>query len=374
MKLDSIEIQILNYIRNFGGVSRKAIAETLRLSQATITKVTKVLMDQHYIVEGDRIGKGMGRKEVQLYLNPQKFRFLGIDIGGYRVRLALSDYCLEMTRYKEYLTAEFDVGPDRMKTLLNMVDLFLTECQLESTGISAIGISVTGIVDLQMKRMMGFPHPVPWGEADIVNRMQTRYNCPVYLDESGRTMALTERISGKAKEMDDFMVVQIGFGVAAGIMINGRLVRGANHAGGLLGHITADEKAGRCSCGNYGCLENLAAYPAMEDAYRRKAGEFQSLAEAYPLKDKIAIDVCIAAGKAIGSAMSNAINLFNPHTIYMGGPVFEQFPLIVEETKRTILIRANRLAALHIQLAPNSFGMKQGIMGALELARDSLIT
>lgn len=374
MKLNTLEIQILKAIQKCEGVSRKALAEMTGLSQATITNITKMLIERSYVIEGDRVGSGMGRKEVLLYLNPQKFRFLGIDIGGYRIRFALADNLMRITHEREYLVDEFDEQSDILESVLERIELFLAESQLNPDELDGIGIGVTGIVDKNMQRILNIPNLNAWGELDIVSRLNSRFDCPVYLDESGRTMALAEKMEGKSKESEDFIVVHIAYGIVAGIIINGQLLRGANNVGGLLGHMTADEEAGRCMCGNYGCLENIVTYPRIERAYKQQGGTFESIAEAYRVNDKIAFDVCIASGKAIGIALSNVINLFNPQVIYLGGPVFEQLPIIFEETKRTILLRANRYAAVDMQLEHSSFGDKQGMIGALSLVRNSLIS
>jgi predicted NBD/HSP70 family sugar kinase len=373
MKLNPLENQILKAIQKCEGVSRKALAEMTGLSQATITNITKMLIEHHYVVEGDRVGNGMGRKEVLLYLNPEKFRFLGIDIGGYRIRFALADNLMRITHEREYFVDEFDGEADVIERVLEKIEQFLSESELNPDDLDGIGIGVTGIVDRSMQRILNIPNLNAWGELDIVSRLNRRFDCPVYLDESGRTMALAEKIEGKAKDVEDFINVHVAYGIVAGIFINGQLLRGANNVGGLLGHITADEEAGRCSCGNYGCLENIVTYPMIEDAYKRQGGQLESIAEAYRINDKIAFDVCIASGKAIGIALSNVINLFNPQVIYLGGPVFEHLPIIFEETKRTILLRANRYAAVDMQLEHSSFGDKQGMIGALTLVRNSLI-
>jgi len=374
VNLSPLEVQILKNIQKCEGVSRKALAEMGGLSQATITNITKMLIEQNYVVEGDHVGSGMGRKEVLLYLNPQKFRFLGIDIGGFRIRFALADNLLRTTHEQEYLIEVFDGEADIVKSILEKIEQFLAESQLDPSQLDGIGIGVTGIVDKNMQRVLNIPNLINWGELDIVTRLQGRFNCPVILDESGRTMALAEKIEGKAKDIEDFMVVHIAFGIVAGIMINGQLLRGANNVGGLLGHMTADEEAGRCRCGNYGCLENIVTYPMIENTYKQKGGEFESIIEAYRLNDKIALDVCITSGKAIGVALSNVINLFNPQAIYLGGPVFEHLPIVFEETKRTILLRANRYATVDLQLADSSFGDKEGMFGALSLVRNALIS
>ncbi|MCQ6562148.1 ROK family transcriptional regulator [Paenibacillus mendelii] len=369
MKASPSEISVLQWIQNSDGVSRKTLAEKLQLSQASITIITKTLIDKAFIVEGDRIGKGLGRKEVMLYPNPDKFRFLGIDIGGYRIRLALSDNSLQLLHQVEYLMEELEERSDMMQVLLNHIHTFFAQCNI--TAVDAIGIGVTGIIDKEHKRVMNIPNVNNWDDLDIVDRLSAQFECPVYLDESGRVMALAEKVLGKAKDVDDFIVVHIAYGVVAGVMINDAPLRGANNVGGLLGHITVDERAGRCLCGNYGCLENIVTYPMIEKEFRKREHHANSMAANYALNNKNAIDVCIDAGKALGIALSNVVNLFNPQIVYLGGPVFDDFPIVFEETKRTILLRANRFATIGMKLEYSSFGNQQGILGALTLARAS---
>src|SRR5690606_23816684 len=160
------------------------------------------------------------------------------------------------------------------------------------------------------------------------------------------TMAIAEKTLGKAKKIRDFIVVQIGFGIVSGIMINDQLLRGSSNVSSLLGHITADENAGRCLCGYYGCLENIITFPMLEIEYKKRNGQYASIVEAYERNDKIAIEVCMDTGKALGIALSNVVNLFNPSAIYIGGPIFDSLPMLLEETKRTIILRANRFATL----------------------------
>ncbi|WP_265415924.1 ROK family protein [Paenibacillus albus] len=171
----------------------------------------------------------------------------------------------------------------------------------------------------------------------------------------------------------------MGFGIVAGIMINGSLLRGYRNVGGLLGHTTVDESAGRCRCGNYGCLENVVTFPILEAAYQQGKAQGQedgsiSLVEAYAQGDKDAIDICLNAGKALGIALSNLVNLFNPEAVYIGGAVPEQLPLVLEETKRTIMLRANRFATASLRPETSSFGNQEGLIGALTLAATSFLS
>lgn len=371
--LDPQEIEVMCLIRHYDGISRKALAEMMSVSQATMTKLSKGLLDQGYIIEGERISQGLGRKEVLLQINPSKFRYLGIDIGGYRFRMAIADNQLRIIHEAECLISEFETEVNPLRRFIERVDEFLSSAGMTAADIDAIGVGVTGIVDEFYRRILNVPNVLSWESLDIADVFESHYACPVYLDESGRVMALAEKLYGQAREMKDFIVVNIGYGVVAGIVIHGEPLRGYQNVAGLFGHITVDEQSGRCRCGNYGCLEDQVTFPIIEHKYLRRAEDKKSrIVDACRINDKTAIDVCIESGKAIGVALSNTVNLFNPQSIFIGGPVFEHLPLVLEETKRTILLRANRYATVNLQLLSVSYGERQGIMGALALAANSL--
>lgn len=373
MALIPSEKEILKLISANKGISRKEISKRVHLSQASITKITKILLDQQYIVEGERISNGLGRKEVLLYSNPLKFQFLGVDIGGYKIRVALSDNNMNITQQTEFLMSEFADEENKAEALADMLDRFLEGASIEAGSLDAVGIGVTGIVDTQRRVILNIPNVENWDSVPVVSVLESRFGCPVFLEEGGRTMALAEKFAGKAKEIDDFIAVQIGFGLVAGIIINGQLLRGVNNVAGLLGHTTVDENGARCLCGNYGCLENIITFPMLEQDYVKRGGNDPSFLSAYRKNEKIALDVCIEAGKALGIALSNVVNLFNPQIIYLGGPVFEHISLIFEETKRTVILRASHFATTSLKLKKNSFGELQGVVGTLSLAKSSLI-
>jgi N-acetylglucosamine repressor len=372
VKLNAQEIEALKWIRRHDGISRKRLAEKMGLSQASITKLTRSLIDHGYIVEGEQVSNGMGRNEILLHMNPDKFRYLGLDIGAVRFRMAIADNHLRILHEDECLIRDFGDTANPLPQFLERVDRFLENCGVSPETLDAIGIGVTGIVDAERKRILNVPNIEKWESLDIVSVFDEHYQCPVYLEESGRVMAIAEKVMGQAKQIDDFIIVHMAYSIVAGVMINGQLLRGYNNAAGLLGHITVDESLGRCTCGNYGCLENQVTFPMIQSAYYERTGK-TTIAEDCKQNDKAAIDICIASGKAVGVALSNTVNLFNPQMIFVGGPVFEQLPLIFEETKRTILLRANRFATVDLKLLPSSFGDKQGIVGALSLAATSLL-
>jgi len=374
MRLNSSTRQVLSLISLNKGISRKKITELTALSPGSVTHITKQLIDNHYILEGNKVSQGLGRREVLLLSNPSKFCFLGIDIGACYLRLALADNSLSISCEVELSMADLVNELNKGAAVIKIVERFLEKAEVTAAAIDAIGIGITGIVDANRQSVINIPNLQNWDNIQIVSLLKERFACPVFLDEGGRTMALAEKIIGEASLNRDFIVVHIGFGVAAGFMIHDQLLRGAANAAGLLGHVTVDPHGLRCSCGNYGCLESIIPFIMLEMSFLlRSGGNALHLIDAYQQNDKIAVEVCIAAGQALGIALSNAVNLFNPQTIFLGGYIFDHFPVLFEETKRTIILRGNRFSTQHFQLERSSFGAKQGIMGALALAKASFI-
>lgn len=373
MKFNSSVKRILKLVSIGRGVSRKTLAEETGMSQANLTIITKALIEQGYLIEGEKIGQGLGRKEILLYTNPDKFRYLGIDIGGYTVRAAVSDNNLHVVGRTEWSMAEWEDADNKAEALAEKITSFLREAGMDRTSIDACGIGVTGIVDADLRTIANIPNAGGWDGTPIADVLEEALGCPVFLDEGGRTMALAEKYAGAAGSIDHFIVVQIGFGLVSGVMLGGQLLRGADNVGGLLGHVTADDKGIRCRCGNYGCLENIVTYSMIEQAFEQRGGKPGTLPAAFRRNDKEVLAVCIEAGQALGIALSNVINLFNPRAIFVGGPVIDLLPVVFDEMRRTILLRANRFSTVNLRMEKNTFGSDEGLFGALTLAKSKFI-
>lgn len=373
MKWNANVKRVLKLISIRRGISRKALSEETGLAQSSLTTITKTLIDQGYLIEGERVGQALGRKEILLYTNPDKFRYLGIDIGGYTIRAAVSDNNLQLIGRAEWQMAEWVDEEDKAGALAAKIEAFLRHAGIDAASIDAVGVGVTGIVDAAFRKIENIPNAGEWDGAPIADALEQAIGCPVFLDEGGRTMALAEKYAGAAGALEHFIVVQIGFGLVSGIMVGGQLLRGADNVGGLLGHVTADDKGVRCKCGNYGCLENIVTFSVIETAFELQGGKPGALVEACRKNDKIALNVCLKAGEALGIALSNVINLFNPRAVFVGGPVIELLPTVFEEMRRTVLLRANRFATSELRLEKNTFGSDEGLFGALTLAKSELI-
>ncbi len=240
--------------------------------------------------------------------------------------------------------------------------------------IEALGIGCFGPVDLdKLSETYGYITSTPklaWADYNIVGAFEDALGCPIGFDTDVNGSVLGEVTFGQAKEKKCVVYVTIGTGVGAGIYIDGRLLHGMLHP--EAGHVLIQKRStdvfeGKCPY-HKNCLEGLAAGPAIEARWGKKAALLQDDAQVWDLE-----------AYYIAQALANYILTLSPDMIILGGGVMHQeqlFPLIRSYVKELLngYIRTKELAQPESYIVPASLKDNQGIMGCLELARRSMET
>ncbi|MBQ9927521.1 MAG: ROK family protein [Lachnospiraceae bacterium] len=239
-------------------------------------------------------------------------------------------------------------------------------------GIEALGIGCFGPIDPDPDSdTYGYITSTPklaWANYNIVGAFRDALECPVGFDTDVNGSVLGEVTFGQAKGKKCVVYVTIGTGVGAGIYIEGRLLHGMLHpeAGHILMKKRADDTYGGKCPYHKTCMEGLAAGPAIEERWGKKAIE---------LKDNQA--VWDLEAYYIAQALANYILILSPDMIILGGGVMHQeqlFPLIRKYVTEMLngYIKTEELADMDHYIVPASLHDDQGIMGCLELARRSM--
>jgi glucokinase len=259
----------------------------------------------------------------------------GVDVGGTTVTTQLVDEHLQPVH--ELTVATDTSSPDAtLESIARGIDLTLREAQATSnfTGnLAAIGLGVPGQVDpvncvsLMAVNLFWYGYPVG-------ARLRERFGAPVFLDNDVRAAALGVYQFDNPTNSQDLVYVSIGTGVAAGIILNGQLLRGRNHLAGEVGHFIVDPDGPLCNCGVRGCLETLVSATAVIRMARTavSAGEATMLATCEPLNAKAVYDAAAAGdavaqqivsdvGARLGIALRNVIMAYDVDTVVLGGGV-----------------------------------------------------
>lgn len=183
--------------------------------------------------------------------------------------------------------------------------------------------------------------------------------------------ALGEKWYGQGRDAAHFVCVNVGHGIGAGLVLGGVLYHGASGGAGEFGHITVDPEGPRCNCGNRGCLEVMAAGPALlrrvEEALRagrpsvlRSLWEAGRLIDGEPITaaaregDAVAREVLVETGRYLGIGLAGLINLFNPELIIIGGGVAKAWDVLSPPLLATVRERALEPLARRVRIVPSA--------------------
>ncbi|MCM1102052.1 MAG: ROK family glucokinase [Clostridium sp.] len=258
----------------------------------------------------------------------------GVDIGGTTVKMGLFDREGHVSDKWEIPTVTANAGeailPDVAKSILAKME----ERGIKSDAVAGIGVGAPGAVDDEGTLVNGAVN-LGWGVFNIPEQLGALTGLPVKAANDANVAAFGEMWQGAGKGYDDLVAVTLGTGVGGGILVNGRILAGANGGGGEIGHMHVEDKeTEECGCGNRGCLEQYASATGIVRLARRRLerdgadsvlrrGELTAKAvfDAVKSGDKLACEVAEEFGEYLGRALAQVAAVTNPRIFVIGGGV-----------------------------------------------------
>lgn len=308
---------------------------------------------------------------------------IGIDVGGTNVKIALVDdngKIIYSNSVPTYAKMGYEYTVNNIKQAIR--DL-MKETNTTTSDIEGIGFDFPGQVDCKTGVVKLAPNIPGWVNVPIAQMIEDEFHIPTRIDNDVRCAALGELKFGAGKGCENFICITVGTGIGSGIVINGKVVRGATNAAGELGHIKLQMNGGPiCGCGDTGCLEAFASGPAivaMAQEYIKggKSTKFREMAAAeggeitpYMVAkaaeegDPVAKRIFEIIGEYIGIGLTSVINLLNPERVIIGGGVAESGELLLGPIRKTIKERAMVVAGNAVEIVPAQLGNSAGVIGA----------
>lgn len=235
--------------------------------------------------------------------------------------------------------------------------------------VISAAIGAPGPIDAEGKVLVNPPNLPGWHNVPLAAMLSEQLDCPVLLENDANLAGLGEFHHGAGRGSQTMVYVTWSTGVGAGIVVDGRLLRGAHGTAGEVGHMIVDPDGPLDSCGQRGCVEAFAGGHMIEAHTGRPAAEVFAAAES---GDREAILVVRRASTYMGVAMVNLTNLFDPSVIVIGGGVSRSWkliaPILQDALKGSPFIRPARRPRLHRA----RLGDRAGAVGAVEWARANL--
>lgn len=335
---DMTRTAVLAILARQGGLSRAEIAEKLELSPATITTITRRLLDAGLVEEGMPRTSQTGRPSIPLELVPDSAHALGVQVAHEHVTGVLTQ--LDTTVVHDFRHAFDPSAPDAVDTLTELIRAEIEGAAGKGLPLLGLGIAVPGVVDpetgtLRMSVRLG------WTGMPLAARMRKALGLPVFVDNDISAVTAAERLYGKGADCADFLLVAIGQGIGLGMVLDGAPYRGAAGAAGEFGHLPILPDGPVCSCGNRGCLETQVS---TESLLRRAAdlgivsrdAELEDLRDAAERGEQAALDLLNQAGELLGRSLSGSVNLLGPERVVVIGEINLLWPYLAEPFHRAL--------------------------------------
>jgi predicted NBD/HSP70 family sugar kinase len=363
---------LLAVLASRGPTSRADLARATGLSRTTVSSLVAELIHSGQAAETPDRGRphkgGSGRPPVLVTLTVAAGVVAGVDVGHRHVRVALADRAGQVLAER---TAAVDVDGQGAATLDHAADLVhavLRESRLDTSQLSGVGMCVPAPLDRRSARIRTGILP-GWRELRPGDELADRLEVPVFADNDANLGALAELGHGAANGLSDFVYLKVASGLGAGIVLGGRLHRGATGMAGEIGHVQVGEDGTVCRCGNRGCLETLVAAPVLAGLLQPAYDE--ELTTGRILELELAGEAGVRrvlndAGRTVGRALADLCNSLNPEAVVLGGSLGRSQAL-TDGVRAAIDRYSQPAAAAAVRVVPGQLGDRAEVMGAIAL-------
>jgi glucokinase len=312
---------------------------------------------------------------------------IGVDLGGTTFAVGTFDARGVLV---DKAWAETPVSSDPWTIVTAVTDLVQARVSAQELGLdqlAGVAVGFPGPVDPVAGVVKKAPNrPCLAGFPLARNMSQTLSPAPVWVQNDAYCATLAELRWGAGREAQNLVMLTLGTGIGGGIALNNEVVRGPRQIMGELGHMVLDPNGRRCGCGNYGCLEAMAARDAIVELAERAvqsgaATRLADLVEGDPegitprgvaelaaAGDAAAVGVYERVGYYIGLALCNAVVACDPDLILLGGGIAAAGEVLFEPVRRTVRARSLITGFDASNIVPAAFQNDAGIYGAGALA------
>jgi predicted NBD/HSP70 family sugar kinase len=335
-----------------GPASRADLARVLSVSPALMTQLVKDLLADGLVVELEQAPSNGGRPARMLGLAASSSRAIGVKVVADHV--AFVEVGID-GRVLRSASEPFDASSSTYLTeLVDRIRHFISGAT--GSTLLGIGVGVPGSVDRPANGVVDAPQ-LGWSGVELGHALRRALDLPVIVENNVNALAVAERLFGLGRSHDDFLVVTIGTGIGAGIVVDGSVLRAASGGAGEIAHIPISDEGPRCSCGNDGCLEAyigeaaLVAQARSEGVISPTAG-IAALHAAAESGDERAARVYSAAGSLLGRTLAGVVHTIDPAFIVVlgeGTVAWRHWSYGFEPAFRSHLLRHRRSIPVEVE-------------------------
>ena len=376
---------VLKTIFEHASISRAEIARITSLTRATVSEIVSDLMAES-LVEEIGLGTSIGGKSPILLSLVDNSRYLiGLDLAQNQFSGAIINL-----RGQIHETIDLPVnnrnGDEALALVYQIIDNLVRD---EFQPLVGIGVGAPGLVNTREGVVVNAVN-LDWRDLPLAHLLETRYQLPVFVLNDSQAAAMGEYTYGEANSQhSNLIVINVGHGIGAGIVIDGQLFQGDGGGAGEIGHVVVVPDGGlACRCGNHGCLETIASAQAVLKRVKELARQsnqdilgcdpesitFPILVQAFADGDPLVRQVVLDAGRYLGLAISSLVGTLNIQKIVLSGDMTRFGPPWLDAIQKTLGQTSLSRLAQETQVDIGQLGRNRIVLGASALLlKDDLL-
>jgi N-acetylglucosamine repressor len=370
---------VLKTIYDRGQISRADVARETELTPTTVSDVVADLMEQGLVEEIGFAPSVGGKPPMLLGVAADSYHVIGID-------LASGEFCGAVANLRGQIRHRISLPlPDRdgEAALVGVYHLIDDLMAATDRPLLGIGLGTPGLMD-PLNGIVRRAVNLEWHDLPLRDLLQKRYGLPVYVANDSQVAALAEYTFGDGPGVENLVVIKVGHGIGAGIVLNGRIFHGETFGAGEIGHVTMVEDGELCRCGHLGCLETLASaraiiakaqaiasqdpnsllhlHPANQEAIA-----LQTICRAIDNGDKAMRQLVLEAGRYLGIATAYLVAVLSARRIIIAGSVACFGSLLLDAIRHEMANRSLSVIADEAEVGLSTIGSDIVSLGASAL-------
>lgn len=362
-------------------ISRIQLAEISQLAPASITKITRQLLNTKLIKEVDIQQSTGGRPAVSIVAKFDYYQAISIQLSRSHVMIELYNLGAKTLASKRFPLNDFS-QQQTQNYLISLIELFCLEQQKKIKNLIAISVVMPGVIDSVKGIVRYTPHidVNNWALAEILTE---KFSVPIFIGNDVQSLALAESYFGTTQSVDDSILVRVHRGIGSGVIINQQLLMNHNQSACEVGHIQVNQLGERCHCGNFGCLENQVinveiekrARLLLEQGYKSKLTpskcDILTICQLANQGDELAEKLIRSAGEHLGRAVAIMVNIFNPQCIVLAGELTKSPEILLNAVNNALNSQSLKQLRENLLLKCSSLDDRSAI-GAFALVQQAL--
>lgn len=305
---------------------------------------------------------------------------VGVDLGGTKISTALSDLEGKIINQTTIPTDAHEGEVPVLNRIINSIEKVVNDSAVSYEDIKGIGIGSPGPLDAKQGIIITTPN-LPFKNFNLVKPISEKFGVPVFLDNDANVAAIGEFMFGAGKGAENIVFFTVSTGVGGGAILNGKVYRGHTSNALEIGHMTVAPHGPRCNCGNVGCVEATSSGTAIakrahealstkvETSLRKyeNVTSYEVFVEA-AAGDPVAKDIIDDAMNYLGIAVANAVSIFDPEYVIIGGGVSKAGDVVFDTVRKVVNKRCFKSMAESVKIVPAGLGTDAGLIGSVALA------